>query len=142
MAIILEPIQHIQRFQNADRTDELPMREYTRADRLSAQILKNLALILDEELADLGVGMVTFTDAALTRDLRQVTVYYSFFGNEESKVWIAGYLERERKRIRSAVGRTLRIRHIPDLIFAYDTSVERGMRVEQLLKDLKKNDDD
>ena len=50
---------------------------------------------------------------------------------------IAGYLESHSGRIRSQVGRQMHIRHIPELAFVFDPSVEEGIRIEQLLNEIK-----
>jgi ribosome-binding factor A len=113
------------------------MSQFKRSDRLGEQIRRDISLLLETELADLNVGMVTFTRVRLTNDLRYARVYYSFLGDEAGKNRVAEYLQRESKRIRSAVGRQLHVHHIPELTFMFDPSVEEGIRIEQLLNEIK-----
>jgi ribosome-binding factor A len=115
------------------------MRQFKRADRLAEQILRDLSRLMENELAELGAGMVTFTHVKLSDDFRYATVYYSVLGKENDRHVIADYLEREKKHIRHILGRNLRLRHIPELTFKYDSSIEEGIRIEQLLNEIKSN---
>ena len=114
------------------------MRQFRRSDRLNAQILRDISRLLDTELAEVTSGITTFTAVRLSSDLRYAKVYYSFIGSEESRSLIDGYLQRERRRIRSQIGKQLTIRHIPELTFKYDPSVEEGIKIEQLLNEAKR----
>ena len=116
------------------------MREFKRVDRLNEQIRRLVADILEQELVEFSAGMVTFTAVELSRDLRYAQVFYSFLGSDKDKVAIEGFLQRERRRIRSLVGKGLHIRHIPELTFKFDPSVESGMKIERLFDEIKRDD--
>lgn len=116
------------------------MREFKRVDRLNEQIRRLVAEILEQELVEFSAGMVTFTAVELSRDLRYAQVFYSFLGSDKDKVAIEGFLQRERRRIRSLVGKGLHIRHIPELTFKFDPSVESGMKIERLFDEIKRDD--
>ncbi|UCC43198.1 MAG: 30S ribosome-binding factor RbfA [Candidatus Zixiibacteriota bacterium] len=116
------------------------MRQFKRADRLNQQILRDVSELLETELADVSPGMTTFTAVRLTKDLRIARVYYSFFGNEEDRTRVEAYLNSRRKRIRSRIGKNLNIRHVPELTFTYDASIERGVRIEELLNEIGRED--
>ncbi len=118
------------------------MRQFNRSDRLAQQILRDVSVLLEEELAGLGAGLVTFTKVRLTDRLRLAQVFYSSLGDEEKKERVAGYLERHRGRIRKEVGKGLHIRHIPELVFKFDPSIEHGIRIEQLLSEIKSDSDE
>ena len=113
------------------------MKQYRRSDRLQEQILRELATLLDQELHEHFKGLVSFTRVRLSDDLRNATVYYSYLGDMSVKDEIAEYLERETGRIRSLVGKGLRVRHIPEFIFKYDPSIEDGIRMEELFKQIE-----
>lgn len=89
------------------------------------------------KLEDKFSGMVTFTRVRVTDDLRYATAYYSYLGNESDRQSVDSYLQRESGRIRKEVGGPLRIRHIPEFRFKFDPSIEEGMRIEQLLNEIK-----
>lgn len=103
-------------------------------------MLRSIAGLLEQELAELDLGMVTFTEVELSRDLRHARVYYSFFGDVSGREQIAEYLQRHAPRIRREMGRHLHVRHLPELTFKFDPSIERGIRIEQLLKELRPPD--
>ena len=118
------------------------MRQFTRADRLNQQILRDISQLLEQNLADSTSGLTTFTAVRLTKDLRMAKVFYSYLGSDEGKLFVEGYLEREKKRIRSLIGKQLKIRHIPELTFVYDASVEKGARIEELLSKIDREQRD
>lgn len=93
--------------------------------------------MLETELAENLSAMVTFTNVRLTNDLREATVYYSVLGQEQDRIEADRYLQQKARRIRSAIGRNLRIRHIPELRFKFDPSVEEGLHIERLLNEIK-----
>lgn len=109
------------------------MKQYSRADRLNQQMLRDISALLEGDLAEGTSGMTTFTAVRLTKDLRVARVYYSYLGSDEGRRSVEEYLQREKRRIRSEVGRNMKIRHIPELEFVFDVSIERGARIEELL---------
>ena len=115
------------------------MRQFKRSTRLAEQVLRDLSNLMENELADQVSGMVTFTHVRLSDDLRYATVYYSVLGKDDDREATAEYFEREKKHIRHLIGRNLHIRHIPELTFRFDPSIEEGIRIEQLLNEIKSN---
>jgi len=113
------------------------MADKRRTSRLGEQMLRDISTMLDAELAEKVRGMVTFTRVRLSNDLRYATIYYSVLGSTEEREQVAGYLEREKKRIRHEVGGLMRIRYIPEFEFKFDPSIEEGIRIEQLLNEIK-----
>lgn len=81
--------------------------------------------------------MITFTHVKLTDDLRYATAYYSCLGSDEQRQVTADYLEGEKKKIRQMVSRNLRLRFAPEFTFKFDHSIEEGIRIEQLLNEIK-----
>jgi ribosome-binding factor A len=114
------------------------MRPFKRSDRLAVQIQRDISQVLETELMDQIPGMVTITQVKLSDDLSYAKVYYSCLGNDSDRVRAEEFLTAERKHIRSLVGRNLRIRHIPEIDFKFDPSIEQGARIEQLLEEIKK----
>jgi len=116
------------------------MRQFKRADRIRHQMLRDVREILDPEcLLNLN-SMVTFTDVELTNDLRYATIYYSVLGNDEQKENAAKYLDRRKKSVQVQLGRLLAIKYIPEINFEFDPSIEKGMRIQQLLNDISTDD--
>ena len=113
------------------------MRQFKRSTRLGEQILRDLPGAIGDIVGDRFKGLITFTKVSLTDDLRYATVYYSFLGKSEEKEKLEEYFQRECRRFRKLVGSPLRIKHIPEFIFKFDPSVEAGLRIEQLLNEVK-----
>lgn len=118
------------------------MRQFTRSDRLGEQILKDISLVWEREMADKISGMVTFVRVGLSKDLRYATVYYSYLGDPDNRQSIADFLDRGNKVLRRLVGQGLHIRHIPEFRFKFDPSIEEGIRIEKLLNDIRTSAND
>lgn len=116
------------------------MRQFKRSQRLGQQILRDISQLLERELSDLTKGMLTFTRVRLSDDLRYAKVYYSFLGDPEDRRTVEEHLSRHNGRIRSQIGKSLRVRNIPELTFKFDPSVEEGIRIEQLLNEIKNSE--
>lgn len=113
------------------------MRQYKRSTRIGEQILRDVSGLFENELSDELPGLVTFTHVRVSADLRYATVYYSVLGREEDPQNVAGYFERERRRIRHLVGRNLHLRYIPEFTFKFDPSIIEGIKIERLLNEIK-----
>jgi ribosome-binding factor A len=107
-----------------------------RVHRVGEQIKKELSLLLQNEFKDPRLGFITVTGVDVTNDLSQATVYLSVLGSDEQKAESLGALARGKGFLRSELGRRIRLRHVPELIFKFDTSVDYGSRIEQLLRQL------
>jgi ribosome-binding factor A len=95
-----------------------------------------------ERLKDPGLGFVTITGVDTAPDLRTAKVYYSVLGDEAQAQDTADALRRAAKRIRAVVGGQVRMKYLPELEFLPDTAIERGIRMERLLRDIRKEHDD
>jgi ribosome-binding factor A len=104
-------------------------------------MLRDVRDLLDQECAANLTAMVTFTDVEVTNDLRMATIYYSVLGNEDQKSEASHYFKKNRGRIQFKLGRLLNIKVIPEISFKFDPSIERGMRIEQLLNEISNEDE-
>jgi ribosome-binding factor A len=113
-----------------------------RVERLRDEIRRAVSQIVQSKLKDPKVGFVTITDAELSRDLQQVTVYYSVYGSAAERKATNSALQKARGFIQSEMARIVRIRRVPNLTLKIDRSAERGMRIQQLLDQVHKADND
>lgn len=88
------------------------------------------------ELKDPRIGMVTVTGVVVTPDLAEATVYISVLGNERKRRATLSGLDSARGVLQAKIGRELGLRRTPQLAFAYDDSVERGVRMSRLIDEL------
>lgn len=104
-----------------------------RVGRVGEQIKKELSLILQTEFKDPRLGFITVTGVDVTNDLSQAKVYLSVLGSDEQKEDTLKALAKGTGFLRGELGRRIRLRHIPELIFKFDSSVEYGSRIDKLL---------
>jgi ribosome-binding factor A len=97
-----------------------------------------LARLLREELRDPNVGFATITDVAMAPDLRSARVFISVLGGPEQFARSVAALNHAAGHLRGLVGRNLGLRHAPELHFAEDHTLERGARIEELLRTIPK----
>ena len=111
-----------------------------RPARVGAQIQKLLAEMLSRGLKDPRVGMVTITSVDVTADLRDARVYWTSHGTPAEMKATTDGLEAARGYLRREVAKDLGLRVAPELRFTYDEAIDRGERIEKLLKEVKEQD--
>jgi ribosome-binding factor A len=104
-----------------------------RARRLAVRIREIVAATLENQVKDPRLGMVTITDARLTPDLRDATLYYTVYGNDDDRQSSAMALESARGVLRTEVGRQTGIKFTPTLAFVPDAVPEQSERINELL---------
>ena len=93
------------------------------------------------ELKDPRIGLVTITGVQTAPDLRHATVYVSVLGSIKKRTATLRGLEAAHGLLQSRLARELRLKRTPQLTFEYDPSVERGVRMSQLIDELAPEDD-
>jgi ribosome-binding factor A len=117
------------------------MSEFSRSDRLSSQIVRELSeYLLTFPAVPAGV-IITITDVELSKDLRYGKVYYSVLGGEDAIERTEQFFKENYKQLRMELAHKIRIKFMPDLRFLYDKSIERGQRISELLDRIKEDDD-
>ncbi|MGA7990259.1 MAG: 30S ribosome-binding factor RbfA [Thermoanaerobaculia bacterium] len=101
-----------------------------------------LARLLREDLRDPAIGFATITDVEMAQDLRSARVHVSVFGNPSQFEKTVAALNHARHHLRPLVGRNCGLRYAPELHFVEDHTLERGARVEELLRGLPKSEDE
>ena len=105
-----------------------------RTDRLGEQIRLEISDIIERELADPRIGFTTVTGVQLSSDLGHAKVFISVIGEAEAREHTLRGLNSARSFIRRQLSRRLHhLKHVPELAFRYDESLERGNRIEELL---------
>ncbi|WGE89950.1 30S ribosome-binding factor RbfA [Actinobacillus arthritidis] len=118
-------------------------REFKRSDRVAQELQKEIALILQREVKDPRIGMVTVSDVEVSRDLAYAKIFVTFLFDNDQSVIEQGMkgLEKASPYIRSLVGKAMRLRIVPELRFIYDQSLVEGMRMSNLVSNVIKNDE-
>jgi ribosome-binding factor A len=113
-----------------------------RTRRLAERIAVIAAEMLERRVKDPRLGFVTVTEARLTNDLREATVYYTVLGSEEEQVESAAALRSATGIIRSQVGRLLGLRHTPSIEFVADALPENAQRIDDLVAAARQADEE
>jgi ribosome-binding factor A len=101
---------------------------------MSARIKQIVASMIDTQIKDPRLGMVTITDVRLTGDLHDATVFYTVLGDDEARASSAQALASANGLLRSEVGRLTGVRFTPTLRFVLDELPETAHAFEDLLQ--------
>jgi ribosome-binding factor A len=107
--------------------------DQARARRLAVRIREIVANTLEMQVKDPRLGMVTITDARVTPDLRDATLYYTVYGDDTARAESAAALESARGVLRSQVGRQTGIKFTPTIAFVPDAVPDQAGRIDELL---------
>lgn len=111
---------------------------FNRSKRVAQGLQKEIAIILQREVKDPRLGMVTVSDVNVSRDLAYAKVYVTFLNDNSTE-------EIEKKMqvlndmsgfVRSLVGKVMCLRIVPEIIFLYDSSLIEGMRMSHLMSNV------
>jgi ribosome-binding factor A len=106
-----------------------------RMRRVNEAIREVVSARLLEGLRDPRIGFVTVTSVDTSLDLRQARVYVSVLGTDDERAATLAGLESAHGVLQQAVASELRMKHTPTLEFVFDESIDRGMRISELLSD-------
>ncbi|KON79740.1 30S ribosome-binding factor RbfA [Azoarcus sp. PA01] len=116
-------------------------KEFSRSQRVAEQIRRELAELIRLEVKDPRVGFITLTDVEITPDYAHAKVFFTSMKGEEGLDEILTGLRRASGFLRRELGKRVRIHTLPELHFNYDSSVERGSRMSQLIDQVVRDDD-
>lgn len=109
-----------------------------RVERLAGQIQSEIAEMIARELNDPRIGFTTVTRVELSADLHQARVLISVLGSADSQQETLKGLTSAAGFVRHEIGRRLRLRRVPEVVFVLDHGVEQSQRIETLLQKLHK----
>lgn len=109
-----------------------------RVSRVSEQIKREVSQMLVYGIKDdrVGAGMVSVTDVQVSGDLQHAKVFVSIYGTDEARAETMAGLQSATRWVRSELGKRVRLRRTPEVVFLEDRSIERGTRVLSLLNQL------
>jgi ribosome-binding factor A len=109
------------------------MADAGRARRLAGRIKQIVATVIETQIKDPRLGMVTITDVRVTGDLHDATIFYTVFGSDEERAASAAALESAKGVLRSEVGRQTGVRFTPTLTFTPDALPDGARHIDDLL---------
>ncbi|KFA59609.1 ribosome-binding factor A [Gilliamella sp. Choc4-2] len=117
---------------------------FNRSSRVGHELQKEIAIILQREIKDPRLGMVTVSGVDISRDLSYAKVFVTFLNDDDPQVIEQGLavLNDAKGYIRTLIGKAMRLRIIPEIKFFYDESLIKGMQMSNLVADVIKQDNE
>ena len=118
-------------------------REFKRSDRVAQEIQKEIAVILQREVKDPRIGMVTVSDVEVPSDLAYAKIFVTFLFDHDEAAIAQGMkgLEKPAPYIRVLLGKAMKLRIVPEIRFIYDESLVEGMRMSNLVSNVIREDE-
>ncbi len=116
------------------------MTTHNRPDRVGQLLQQLLGEVFARGMRDPRIGLVTITGVKMSPDLREARIYYAVHGDEKIRKDTHKGLEAAKGFLRREVGKELGLRLTPELRFTYDEAIDRGDRIDQLLREAKQHD--
>jgi ribosome-binding factor A len=110
-----------------------------KVDRIGSNLVKEISYILMTEVKNPDVRFVTVTDCKVTSDLSYAKVYVTVFNQDKINETMKA-LKQASGFIRHELRERVDIRHIPELEFVYDESIEYGKKIEDIIEKIKDED--
>jgi len=117
------------------------MADPARARRLAVRIREVVASTLERNVKDPRLGMVTVTEARVSPDLAEATVFYTVYGDDVARAESAQALESAKGLLRSQVGRATGVKTTPTLTFVHDRLPEDSRHLTELIEAARERDD-
>jgi len=111
--------------------------QYKRCDRVGDLIREVIGEMLLRDLGDPRLEAVTITAVEVTEDLKRATVFFSAMGSHTQEETSLHGLQSAAGYIKKKLGRELRLRYVPDLLFKVDHSFDYGSKIDRLIETLK-----
>ena len=114
-------------------------KEFSRGKRIADLIAHELAMLIQQEVKDPRVGMVTINDVRVSRDLAYADIYFTMLGQDDHKV-ATQVLTHAAGFLRSQLAKVLSTRTTPRLRFHYDNTIEQGQKISKAISDALESD--
>ena len=108
-----------------------------RKDRIASLISREISEIIEHEIKDPRLGLVTITTVDVSNDLKTATVYFSSLNDKREGLET---LNRAKGYIKSSLANRVRMRYMPSIEFKIDDSYEYGQKIDGLLEEISKDD--
>lgn len=113
-----------------------------RAQKVRKALMREVSDIIAKEVKEpeLANHVISVTDVEVTTDLRYAKIFISIMGNEDKRDDVMEILSNATPRIRSEIGRRIRLRYTPEITLKFDDSLERGTRLTHLLEQISRGE--
>lgn len=108
-----------------------------RTIRVAEQMKKEIAAIVEQDIKDPRIGFITITNVEISNDLRHAKVFFSSLEKEEQQKKSLAGLENAKGFIRKEIASRMQLRYAPEIVFRIDNSIEHGVKISQILSEIK-----
>ena len=116
--------------------------EFSRMDRINAELSRNIAFIIQSKVKDPRLGMVVINSCKVACDLSNAKIYVSFVDYDSAQELKIKLLNKANGFIRCCLAKTTKLRIIPKLHFIYDKLNDKNLKMQNLLDKVKKDMDE
>lgn len=116
-------------------------KEFSRTRRVADQVQRELAELIQMEMRDPRLGMVTITGVEVTHEFERARIYFTVLGTQHDAETTSGILNQASGWLRHELAKRLKLRTTPELVFEYDTSMEEGNRLSALIDSVNPDHD-
>ena len=116
------------------------MSDFKRTDRISESILRKLAQLIQQEISDPRLGLLTLSAAKVSKDLSHAKIYFTVLNSEPETA--ATILNTAASYLRTLLAKSITFRTVPQLHFVYDESIEYGKRLSRLIDEANSSEKD
>ncbi|CEG55334.1 30S ribosome-binding factor RbfA [Stutzerimonas kunmingensis] len=112
-------------------------KEFSRTQRIGDQMQRELALLIQREIKDPRLGLITITAVDVSRDLSHAKIFITIMGQDEDQEAVKGNLRILNDAagfLRMQLGKSMKLRTVPQLHFNYDASIRRGVELSSLIE--------
>ncbi len=112
-------------------------KEFSRTQRIGDQMQRELALLIQREIKDPRLGLVTITAVDVSRDLSHAKIFITIMGQDDDQDAVKGNLRILNDAagfLRMQLGKSMKLRTVPQLHFNYDASIRRGVELSSLIE--------
>lgn len=113
-----------------------------RQRKVAERIQQLVSVVVDRKVKDPDTGFVTITHVRMSPDLRIASIYFTVLGDEEAERKSQEALNRAKNFIRNEIAPGLKMRFIPELRFFADDTMQYARRIEKILDDIKKEENE
>jgi len=110
--------------------------EGKRSEKIADLIQKEVSQMLVKSIKDPRIGFVTITKVAVSEDCRFAKVYFSVAGTLAERESSGKGLDSAKGYVRKELGRRLRLRYTPEIVFQFDPSIEYAIHMEEVIRDI------
>jgi ribosome-binding factor A len=111
-----------------------------RSARVNELVKRILSTLIQRKYACTKVGWITISRVVVSKDLQHARVFFTVLGSEEDEKSTHARLVKDKSHLRLLLGRNIRLRYIPALIFEVDEDLKKAMHVDKLIDEARNTD--